>query len=680
MEFIYPWYLVGLAAISIPIVIHLFNFHRYKKVYFTNVRFLQAIQSETHRSSRLRNLILLLLRILFIITLVLAFAQPYIPASNNIKQGNPFAVSIYLDNSQSMETGMGNENLLHQAREKALEIVNSFSSTDKFQVLTNDLEGKYQHFVPANEASICINDVKSSLAQVSTSTLLQTQANLLRYEKNYNHLAFFISDFARSTFSLPTNLDTNITWIFIPMQSPLPLNVSIDTCWFDTPIIAPGLESVLRVNVTNHSANQSRELMVKLSTNEIQRGLKPLSLTPKTTFTLSFPLFNADTGTIMGSLQINDNGFTFDDELYFAYTVHPKLEILIVNNSEGENPHLNQLFHSDSLMWVDNQPIHQLIYSRLEKSSLTILNELTEYPQGLILSVRHSLNAGHSVAILPHPSKGIDHLERFLSNLGAGLELHADTSSTTVSQVNTDHFIFKPAIERMPNMPLLPSVKKYFKINLNSRSGYDNLMTLRNGDPFLIAKRLGNGHLFFQASPLRPEFTDFMRNNLFVAAYLNMAISGQYQNPLYAVYGKPSIFYFEKPAETTPAPHLIKSDNTIDIIPFFRDRDGQTEIIVRNELPEPGIYHLRRNNKTNGFIALNAPRTESLPTCFSVDELDRMLEQKGWTNSIIIQKDDSFPIRSYIAETIQGKKLWRIFLFAALILLASEVILLRFWK
>jgi len=57
-----------------------------------------------------------------------------------------------------------------------------------------------------------------------------------------------------------------------------------------------------------------------------------------------------------------------------------------------------------------------------------------------------------------------------------------------------------------------------------------------------------------------------------------------------------------------------------------------------------------------------------------------MLEQKGWTNSIIIQKDDSFPIRSYIAETIQGKKLWRIFLFAALILLASEVILLRFWK
>jgi len=200
MEFIYPWYLVGLAAISIPIVIHLFNFHRYKKVYFTNVRFLQAIQSETHRSSRLRNLILLLLRILFIITLVLAFAQPYIPASNNIKQGNPFAVSIYLDNSQSMETGMGNENLLHQAREKALEIVNSFSSTDKFQVLTNDLEGKYQHFVPANEASIWINDVKSSLAQVSTSTLLQTQANLLRYEKNYNHLAFFYFGFCQKHF------------------------------------------------------------------------------------------------------------------------------------------------------------------------------------------------------------------------------------------------------------------------------------------------------------------------------------------------------------------------------------------------------------------------------------------------------------------------------------------------
>lgn len=680
MEFIYPWYLVGLAAVSIPIVIHLFNFHRYKKVYFTNVRFLQAIQSETHRSSRLRNLILLLLRILFIIALVMVFAQPYIPASNNIRQGSPFAVSIYIDNSQSMETGAGNENLLHQAREKALEIVNSFTSTDKFQLLTNDMEGKYQHFVPANEANIWVNDVKSSLAYVSASTLLQTQAKLLHQEKNYNHLAFFISDFAKSTFSLPTNPDTNITWVFVPVQSTQPFNVSIDTCWFDMPIVAPGLESRLNVNLTNHSPDQSRELIVKLSTNGIQRGLKSLTLTPKTTSNLSFQLMNADTGSIEGLFQINDNGFTFDDELYFSYAVHPKLQILIVNGGE-ENSYFNRLFHSDSLMQVDNQPLHRLDYSRLEKSYLTILNELTEYPEGLILSIQRSLEAGHSIAILPHPSKGIEQLEQFLFSLGGGLKLLADTSSTAVSQINLDHFIFKPAIERMPSMPLLPSVRKYFKINLTSRSGYDVLMTLRNGDPFLIAKNLNNGHLFLQATPLRPEFTDFMHNNLFVVAYLNMAISGQYQNPLYAVYGKPSLFYFEKSSETTvPAPHLISSHDKIDVIPFYRDLDGQSEIIIRTELPEAGIYRLKRDDKWSGYIALNASRIESSPHCFSVDELDKMLQQRGWANSSVMRKDDDLPIKVFLAQTIDGIKLWKSFLVAALILLAAEVTLLRFWK
>ncbi len=77
MHFIHPWYLTGLLALAIPIIIHLFNFHRYKKIYFTNVRFLEVLQTETRRTSRLRNIILLLLRMLFITAVVLAFAQPY---------------------------------------------------------------------------------------------------------------------------------------------------------------------------------------------------------------------------------------------------------------------------------------------------------------------------------------------------------------------------------------------------------------------------------------------------------------------------------------------------------------------------------------------------------------------------------------------------------------------------
>ena len=47
MQFLYPGFLFALAAIAIPIIIHLFNFRKFKKVYFTNVAFLKEIKHET---------------------------------------------------------------------------------------------------------------------------------------------------------------------------------------------------------------------------------------------------------------------------------------------------------------------------------------------------------------------------------------------------------------------------------------------------------------------------------------------------------------------------------------------------------------------------------------------------------------------------------------------------------
>ena len=64
MQLLYPAFLLALAALAIPIIIHLFHFRRFKKVYFTNVRFLKEVKEETSNRSRLRNLLVLLMRLL----------------------------------------------------------------------------------------------------------------------------------------------------------------------------------------------------------------------------------------------------------------------------------------------------------------------------------------------------------------------------------------------------------------------------------------------------------------------------------------------------------------------------------------------------------------------------------------------------------------------------------------
>src|SRR5438128_4331517 len=103
MQFTYPEFLFALSALSIPIIIHLFNFRRFKKIAFTNVRFLKEIKQDTRSRSRLKHLLILLSRLLAVTFLVLAFAQPFIPANKNNIVGGTRNVGIYLDNSFSMD-------------------------------------------------------------------------------------------------------------------------------------------------------------------------------------------------------------------------------------------------------------------------------------------------------------------------------------------------------------------------------------------------------------------------------------------------------------------------------------------------------------------------------------------------------------------------------------------------
>ncbi|TNF45447.1 MAG: hypothetical protein EP310_01570, partial [Bacteroidetes bacterium] len=99
MKFLFPTFLFALFAIAIPIIIHLFSFRQYKTVYFSNVSFLKDIKKESKNKSRLKQLLILIARILTIIFLVFAFAQPYIPTTTDSKKQPNQLIGIYIDNS-----------------------------------------------------------------------------------------------------------------------------------------------------------------------------------------------------------------------------------------------------------------------------------------------------------------------------------------------------------------------------------------------------------------------------------------------------------------------------------------------------------------------------------------------------------------------------------------------------
>src|SRR5262245_60117976 len=105
MSFSYPTFLWALAALAIPIIIHLFNFRKTTRILFSNTRFLEQVRQETTQKRKLKQYLILASRLLFVFFLVMAFAQPYLPAREQINPGRE--MTLYVDNSYSMLSLVG---------------------------------------------------------------------------------------------------------------------------------------------------------------------------------------------------------------------------------------------------------------------------------------------------------------------------------------------------------------------------------------------------------------------------------------------------------------------------------------------------------------------------------------------------------------------------------------------
>jgi hypothetical protein len=201
IQFVSPAFLFFLSLIAIPIIIHLFNFRRYKKIDFTNVRFLKELKDENQSQSRLKHLLVLCSRILAVIFLVLAFAQPFIPKNKTNIEAGQQVVSLYIDNSFSMQGLSSEGNLLDEAKTKAHEAADAFPNATQFQLLTNDFEGVNQRLISKEELADAIDKIKVSAVSRTAKEILIRQQDAINNSTSKNKIAFWFSDFQKTFFN-----------------------------------------------------------------------------------------------------------------------------------------------------------------------------------------------------------------------------------------------------------------------------------------------------------------------------------------------------------------------------------------------------------------------------------------------------------------------------------------------
>jgi len=171
MQFKHPEILYALLLLIIPIIVHLFQLQRFVKVPFTNVAFLKNIERQTRKSAKLKKWLVLISRLWALSCIILAFSQPYFSESSALLNVN---VTIYLDNSYSMQAKGEQGQLLKSAAQKLIENNNLQNSV--FTLITNDKNLKN---LDANSIKNELIDLDYSPNKLDLNTvLLKAKSNL----------------------------------------------------------------------------------------------------------------------------------------------------------------------------------------------------------------------------------------------------------------------------------------------------------------------------------------------------------------------------------------------------------------------------------------------------------------------------------------------------------------------
>jgi hypothetical protein len=673
MQFFHPGFLFALSALAIPIIVHLFNFRRYKTVYFSNVKFLREVKDETTSRTRLKHLLVLATRLLALTFLVLAFAQPFIPNKRNSLSAGKKFVSIYIDNSFSMNAISGGQSLFDKARQTAKEIAKNYSADDQFQLLTNDFQGKHQRMVSKEEFSTLADEIEVSPAVRSLAEITKRQKDALSRENSRNQIAYLLSDFQKNMGDL--NIDSAVSYNLVPFAADAQENIYIDTCWFNEPVQLLNQQSQLIVKISNSGEKKSEGNRLALKLNGQAKAMADFSIEPGGSVFDTISFVQNLPGWNKAELSIQDYPITYDDNYFLAYHVIEKINVLDINEGRS-NLFLDALFKNQSEFNFNSINSGSFTAQALTGNRLVILDDLKTVSSTLAAALNSYLADGGAVAVFPAGDCEIEAYNRFLNNLQANSITGISDQAQDLAGINLQQNIFRDVFEKIPQNMNLPQARKYYTFSHSSASNEEAILTLKDGSSFFSRYPYKLGSLYVSAVPLDKNFSDLPVHAIFVPMLYKMAVSNIKQSNISYFIGDKTRIEVDAPKLAGDKVYKIKGEN-VEFIPEQFDMGNKILLGLSDQVKKAGFYEVTLEGiDSSQVLALNFDRRESDLRFYSASQLKDKYTQKN-VNVVNAANAD---VSSVVKELDRGTSLWKLCILLALIFLGIEVLLLRFWR
>lgn len=650
---------------------------------FTNVRFLKELKQETTSKSKLKHLLVLFSRILAVLFLVFAFARPVIPAKHSQKQLLPDGVSIFVDNSFTMEAIRADGTLLEVARKKAREIVNAYPAYTRFQLLTAEFDPVNQRLVSREDFLDMLDQTKICSSSRSLNEIIKRQHEALLKGNAGNGAQFIISDFQANMTSngvLDTDTAENIS--LVPVQATVSENIYIDSCWLSSPAVQMNQSTDFSIRIFNGSDKTAENLPVKIKIDGQVRSVTSLTIPPRQSAitTVNFTINSA--GWHKGEVSINDHPVTFDDTYYFSFEVKDVVSILSINGKD-RSPYLQALFGKGDFVKFVNTTYTQVDYGLLQAQQLVIINEVHEIASGLADELKKYVTTGGVLIIFPDSAADLTSYNAFFQQTTSDLFSSINNNGDKVISLDKNNELFADVFHDDHSIDMridYPSVTRHFDFITNAKSNRQVLMKLQGGGAFLSQYNIGKGSLYLFSVPLTPGFSNLAHHAVFVPTLYKMAILSMKGHDLSFTIGADAALQLKGNVLLSEDNFkLIGTSTNSEVIPQHRVTASGIDISFNNIISEAGHYDLMSGGKLISVLSFNYSRNESDMKMLSEDQLKTLMSDNHVANYATLG-DSINDLTLKLKQMTEGISLWKYCIFLVLLFLLTETLLLRYWK
>ncbi len=680
MQFLNPFVLFGLLASSIPIIIHLINLRKQKKVEFSSLKFLKELQNTKIRNIKLRQILLLILRTLLITFIVLAFARPTI--QNSIPGFVSYAntnTGLIIDNSFSMDLSDLSGNRFRQTRNVFNNFINNLEDGDKLFVGGANSK-QYQNLELSsnkNELTTLFQNIKIETSDSKINELLSNSNLVFEENKELNSDIFIISDWQKNFIDKIDTFKTNnfkqISFIKIGQEFNSK-NLSIDSIKLITSIFQEKKPVELDVYISNHSESSSNNNLLTLKFNNNRVAQKTFNVDANKSSVISISGVPNSQGAIKAVMEIDNDDILQDNKFYFGFIIPSQPNVLLISD-------VNRSFTEIALRTRNSDDNIRIINSKeFSAINLTefniIVNTSKDLSKNDLSRLEKYIEQGGNALLFG--SELTNQLESFYNKIGFNdIKLDSFKNKIKFDRVEKLHPLFSGMFQGDSDPKSIiesPEIQKLLSLN----GGFPLIMA--NGKPFLNELEYGNGKVLYFAVSQNMKWSNFPLTGLF-PALLNRSI-------IYLSGGKGNFYQtnnLDKIIINIPK-NIALDNNFVLVSPSGIESNlkgselPSGSVVIFNDLEEEGTYFLKNSgNKFVAVFAINHNPDESVLDYHSKNELEEIISYK-FPNTFVNILDDYNELDLKSLRANLGTELWQIFLILALLCGLAELFVQKAYK